>query len=256
MGDCLVTGGAGFIGIELRAPRARPTPTTTVTVLDKLTYAGNPAVARRPARRARSTFVHGDICDADARRPAGRRPRRRRALRRRVAQRQLAGRPVAVRRRPTSSARSRCSRRCARHGARFHHISTDEVYGDLELDDPARFTEATPYNPSSPYSSTKAGSDLLVRAWVRSFGVAGHDQQLLEQLRPVPARREVHPASDHQRARRQPAQAVRRRAQRARLDPRRRPQRRRAADRRAGPGRRDLPRSAPTASTTTSRSSR
>ncbi|MCW2818865.1 MAG: dTDP-glucose 4,6-dehydratase, partial [Marmoricola sp.] len=46
-----------------------------------------------------------------------------------------------------------------------------EVYGDLELDDPERFTEATPYNPSSPYSSTKAGSDLLVRAWVRSFGV-------------------------------------------------------------------------------------
>ncbi|MGH3704451.1 MAG: dTDP-glucose 4,6-dehydratase, partial [Agromyces sp.] len=58
-----------------------------------------------------------------------------------------------------------------RHGTRFHHISTDEVYGDLELDDPARFTEATPYNPSSPYSSTKAGSDLLVGAWVRSFGV-------------------------------------------------------------------------------------
>src|SRR3546814_2199222 len=56
-------------------------------------------------------------------------------------------------------------------GTRFHHISTDEVYGDLELDDPDRFTEDTPYNPSSPYSSTKAGSDLLVRAWVRSFGV-------------------------------------------------------------------------------------
>ena len=58
-----------------------------------------------------------------------------------------------------------------KHGVRFHHISTDEVYGDLELDDPERFTETTPYNPSSPYSSTKAGSDLLVRAWVRSFGV-------------------------------------------------------------------------------------
>ena len=56
-------------------------------------------------------------------------------------------------------------------GTRLHHVSTDEVYGDLELDDPERFTEATPYNPSSPYSSTKAGSDLLVRAWVRSFGV-------------------------------------------------------------------------------------
>jgi dTDP-glucose 4,6-dehydratase len=58
-----------------------------------------------------------------------------------------------------------------RYGTRFHHISTDEVYGDLAIDDPQRFTESTPYNPSSPYSSTKAGSDLLVRAWVRSFGV-------------------------------------------------------------------------------------
>jgi dTDP-glucose 4,6-dehydratase len=55
---------------------------------------------------------------------------------------------------------------------RLHHVSTDEVYGDLPLDDPAKFTPETPYNPSSPYSSTKAGSDLLVRAWVRSFGVA------------------------------------------------------------------------------------
>src|SRR5699024_6346794 len=58
-----------------------------------------------------------------------------------------------------------------KHGTRFHHISTDEVYGDLPLGDPVRFTETTPYNPSSPYSATKAGSDLLVRAWVRSFGV-------------------------------------------------------------------------------------
>ncbi|MDN5804740.1 MAG: dTDP-glucose 4,6-dehydratase, partial [Microlunatus sp.] len=58
-----------------------------------------------------------------------------------------------------------------RHQTRYHHISTDEVYGDLELDDPAKFTDQTPYNPSSPYSATKASSDLLVRAWVRSFGV-------------------------------------------------------------------------------------
>ena len=58
-----------------------------------------------------------------------------------------------------------------RHRVRLHHISTDEVYGDLALDDPAKFTPTTPYNPSSPYSSSKAGSDLLVRAWVRSFGV-------------------------------------------------------------------------------------
>jgi dTDP-glucose 4,6-dehydratase len=59
-----------------------------------------------------------------------------------------------------------------RHGVRLHHISTDEVYGDLELDDPAKFTPDTAYNPSSPYSATKAGADLLVRAWVRSFGIA------------------------------------------------------------------------------------
>ena len=57
------------------------------------------------------------------------------------------------------------------HDVRLHHISTDEVYGDLELSDPARFTEQTAYRPSSPYSATKAGADHLVRAWVRSFGV-------------------------------------------------------------------------------------
>jgi dTDP-glucose 4,6-dehydratase len=57
------------------------------------------------------------------------------------------------------------------HDVRLHHVSTDEVYGDLDLDDPKRFTEDTPYNPSSPYSASKAGSDHLVRAWVRSMGV-------------------------------------------------------------------------------------
>ncbi|MEB3035317.1 dTDP-glucose 4,6-dehydratase, partial [[Mycobacterium] nativiensis] len=57
------------------------------------------------------------------------------------------------------------------HGIRLHHISTDEVYGELALDDPRRFTETTPYRPSSPYSSTKAAADLLVHSWVRSYGV-------------------------------------------------------------------------------------
>jgi dTDP-glucose 4,6-dehydratase len=58
-----------------------------------------------------------------------------------------------------------------RHDRRLHHISTDEVFGDLALDSTERFHEATPYDPSSPYSASKASSDLLVRAWARSFGV-------------------------------------------------------------------------------------
>ena len=58
-----------------------------------------------------------------------------------------------------------------KYNIRYHHVSTDEVYGDLALDDPARFTEQTPYRPSSPYSSTKASSDLLVRAWTRTYGL-------------------------------------------------------------------------------------
>src|ERR1700759_5431300 len=57
------------------------------------------------------------------------------------------------------------------HRVRLHHVSTDEVYGDLELDTAKRFTETTPYNPPSPYSATKAAADLLVRAWIRSYGV-------------------------------------------------------------------------------------
>jgi dTDP-glucose 4,6-dehydratase len=58
-----------------------------------------------------------------------------------------------------------------RYDCRLHHVSTDEVYGDLALGDPNRFTEESAYRPSNPYSATKAGADHLVRAWVRSFGV-------------------------------------------------------------------------------------
>ena len=165
----------------------------TVTVLDKLTYAGNRAIARRAAGD-RVEFVHGDVCDADARRPAwspattpsctsppSRHNDNSLADPSPFVQTNLIGTYTLL-----EAVRA--------HGVRYHHISTDEVYGDLELDDPERFTEATPYNPSSPYSATKAGSDLLVRAWVAIVRRAGDDQQLLEQLRAVPARREVHPA--------------------------------------------------------------
>ena len=90
---------------------------------------------------------------------------------------------------------------------RLHHISTDEVYGDLELDDPAKFTREHPVQPVEPVLVDQgrlrpAGARLgaLVRR-------AGDDLQLLEQLRAVPARREVHPAPDHERARRRPARS-------------------------------------------------
>lgn len=168
MSRLLVTGGAGFIGSNFVHHVIAHTD-HTVTVLDKLTYAGNEAsLAGLPEDRVR--LVVGDIADAAVVDP-------------------LVGEADAVVHYAAESHNDNSLHdprpfldtniigtytlleAARRHDARFHHISTDEVYGDLELDDPARFTESTPYNPSSPYSSTKAGSDLLVRAWVRSFGV-------------------------------------------------------------------------------------
>ncbi|MBA8816667.1 dTDP-glucose 4,6-dehydratase [Microbacterium halimionae] len=164
----LVTGGAGFIGSNFVHHVLAHTD-DHVTVLDKLTYAGNLAsLEGLPADRFR--FVQGDIADApvvnglfeevDAVVHYAAESHNDNSLHdpRPFLDTNIIGTYTLL-----EAARA--------HDRRFHHISTDEVYGDLELDDPARFTEHTPYNPSSPYSSTKAGSDLLVRAWVRSFGV-------------------------------------------------------------------------------------
>ncbi|MEV7798394.1 dTDP-glucose 4,6-dehydratase [Microbacterium foliorum] len=164
----LVTGGAGFIGSNFVHHVVENTD-AHVTVLDKLTYAGNEAsLAGIPEDRLR--FVEGDIADAE------------------LVDSLFADVDSVVHYAAESHNDNSLHdprpfldtniigtytllEAARRHERRFHHISTDEVYGDLELDDPERFTESTPYNPSSPYSSTKAGSDLLVRAWVRSFGV-------------------------------------------------------------------------------------
>jgi len=164
----LVTGGAGFIGSNYVRHVLDHTD-DTVTVLDKLTYAGNKAsLDGLPGDRVE--FVHGDVVDAElvdglvARHDAvvhfAAESHNDNSLNdpSPFVQTNLIGTYTLL-----EAVRA--------NDVRYHHISTDEVYGDLELDDPARFTEATPYNPSSPYSATKAGSDLLVRAWVRSFGL-------------------------------------------------------------------------------------
>jgi dTDP-glucose 4,6-dehydratase len=166
--NVLVTGGAGFIGCNFVHHVIENTD-AAVTVLDKLTYAANvTSLDGLPPERV--SFVQGDVCDAT------------------TVDRLVAGADVVVHYAAESHNDNSLSdprpfletnilgtytllEAVRKHGARYHHISTDEVYGDLELDAPNRFTESTPYNPSSPYSSTKAGSDLLVRAWVRSFGI-------------------------------------------------------------------------------------
>jgi dTDP-glucose 4,6-dehydratase len=162
----LVTGGAGFIGANFVHWTLANRPGTRVTVLDALTYAGN----RASLDGTDAELVVGDIADAAL-------------VDRLVADADLVVHFAAESHNDNSLhdpspfvttnvvGTFAILEAVRKHGVRLHHISTDEVYGDLELDDPERFRETTPYNPSSPYSATKAGSDLLVRAWVRSFGV-------------------------------------------------------------------------------------
>ncbi|MBN9619700.1 MAG: GDP-mannose 4,6-dehydratase, partial [Actinobacteria bacterium] len=164
----LVTGGAGFIGANFVHHTLTHRPDVEVTVLDALTYAATES-SLAPVRD-RIRFVRGDIADAAT-------------VDDLVRETDLVVHFAAEShndnslRDPSPFVHTNLVgtftllEAVRRHGVRFHHISTDEVYGDLELDDPAKFTPETPYNPSSPYSSTKAGSDLLVRAWVRSFGI-------------------------------------------------------------------------------------
>jgi dTDP-glucose 4,6-dehydratase len=164
----LVTGGAGFIGSNYVRHVLAHTD-DTVTVLDKLTYAANTAsLAGLPEDRFR--LVQGDVCDAEL---VGCLVAEHDAVVHFAAEshndNSLADPSPFVQTNVVGTFTLLEAVRA--HDVRFHHISTDEVYGDLELDDPERFTETTPYNPSSPYSATKASSDLLVRAWVRSFGV-------------------------------------------------------------------------------------
>ena len=178
MKKIIVTGGAGFIGSNFVHYVVNNHPEVHVTVLDKLTYAGNKAnLAGLPEDRVQ--LVVGDIADAklvdelvkdtDAVVHYAAESHNDNSLKDPFpfVQTNLIGTYTLI-------------EACRKYNVRFHHVSTDEVYGDLPLreDLPGhgegegeKFTDKTPYNPSSPYSSTKAGSDLLVKAWVRSFGL-------------------------------------------------------------------------------------
>ena len=165
--NIIVTGGCGFIGSNFVHYVAREHPEVRITVLDKLTYAGNPANIEGTG----AELVVGDICDS-------------KLLDELVPGHDSIVHFAAESHNDNSIANPvpfietnvkgtyQLLEACRKYGTRLHHVSTDEVYGDLALDDPARFTEETPYRPSSPYSSTKAASDMLVRAWVRTYGVA------------------------------------------------------------------------------------
>ncbi|MCG7468195.1 dTDP-glucose 4,6-dehydratase [Corynebacterium sp. ACRPE] len=166
MQTMLVTGGAGFIGANFVRLICQARPDTRVTVLDKLTYAGN----RANLAGLDIDLVEGDIADPATVEPL------------------VAAADVVVHfaaeshndnslRDPSPFIHTNLVgtftllEACRKHDTRLHHVSTDEVFGDLEIGADTKFTEETAYAPSSPYSATKAGSDHLVRAWVRSFGL-------------------------------------------------------------------------------------
>lgn len=178
MKSILVTGGAGFIGSNFVHYVVNNFPEISITVLDKLTYAGNEQnLEGLPEDRVQ--LVVGDIADKEV---VDKLAQEVDAIVHYAAeshndnslidplpfvQTNLIGTYVLI-----EAAR--------KYNLRYHHVSTDEVYGDLPLREDLpdggegigeKFTAETAYNPSSPYSSTKAGSDLLVKAWVRSFGL-------------------------------------------------------------------------------------
>lgn len=177
--NIIVTGGAGFIGSNFVHYVYNNFPDVQITVLDKLTYAGNVHNIDMLFDSGRVKLVVGDICDA--------------AVVDQVASKADAIVHYAAESHNDNSLLSQDEfvqtnfigtytliQAARKYGLRFHHVSTDEVYGDLPYREELpghgegpgeKFTPETPYKPTSPYSSTKAASDLIVRAWVRSFGL-------------------------------------------------------------------------------------
>ncbi|AMV68607.1 dTDP-glucose 4,6-dehydratase [Pediococcus damnosus LMG 28219] len=176
--NIIVTGGAGFIGSNFVHYVVNNHPDVKITVLDKLTYAGNRAnLAGLPKDRVK--LVVGDVADAEL---VDKLVKNTDAVVHYAAESHNDNSLID----PSPFIQTNIIgtytliEACRKYGVRYHHISTDEVFGDLPLreDLPGhgegvgeKFTPDSPYKPSSPYSSSKASSDLLVRAWVRSFGL-------------------------------------------------------------------------------------
>ena len=179
----LVTGGAGFIGSNYIHYMFRKYDNEIRIInVDKLTYAGNLENLKDIEDRENYTFVKADICDKDAITKIFEENDIDRVVHFAAeshVDRSIKNPEVFVKTNVLGTAVILNWAKAAwelpdgtfKEGKKFLHVSTDEVYGDLALDDPAKFTERTPYHPSSPYSSTKASSDLLVRAWHRTFGI-------------------------------------------------------------------------------------
>jgi dTDP-glucose 4,6-dehydratase len=164
----VVTGGAGFIGSNFVRRTLATRPDVRVTVLDSLTYAGR--LSNLEGLEGKFDFVQGDICNPEVVESV-------------VSKADVVVHFAAESHNDNSLKSPRpfietnvlgtfeLIQACVKNAVRIHHVSTDEVFGDLALDGTDKFTRETPYNPSSPYSASKASSDHLVRAWVRSFGL-------------------------------------------------------------------------------------
>ncbi|MDP3987818.1 MAG: dTDP-glucose 4,6-dehydratase [Candidatus Levybacteria bacterium] len=166
-----VTGGAGFIGSNFILYWLKNHPEDKIINFDKLTYAGNLENLKEAEKNPNYSFVHGDICDTQ------------------TVEKAIRGVDIVVH----FAAESHVDRSileptpfvmtnvvgtqilldaCLKERVKkFHHVSTDEVYGSLELNDKNKFNERTLYNPRSPYSASKAGSDHLVKAYLTTFGL-------------------------------------------------------------------------------------
>ena len=164
----LVTGGAGFIGSNFVRRTLATRSDVQITVLDALTYAGR--LSNLAGLEGKYEFIQGDICNAAA-------------VDSLVSKTDVVVHFAAESHNDNSLKSPRpfidtnvigtfeLIQACVKHDVKFHHVSTDEVFGDLALEGTDKFTRDTPYNPSSPYSASKASSDHLIRAWTRSFGL-------------------------------------------------------------------------------------